>query len=350
MAPTLKCMTIFACMLAAATGATVIAAAAYADHAPSPAAVSAPVFRAAMIHFNPDSTAKFTAPGLTHEDNGRIVATEVALPADPPAGRIHALVTLHPVPKTEREVWDRWDRAGNVRLAVDGLPDLEVVRFMTSYGGRTDHVVDVSDLAPVLRSGRRLRAFVDTWVSPAWRIDVAFTYAPDTLYTPPVWAQPIFYTDSFNAEDHAAGAEAAVTVPAGLARVVLRYFSTGHCTDGRDDDEFVSKANVIAVDGVVVHRYYPWREDCRRFRERNPYCARWTDGYWSSDYSRSGWCPGDEVLPLEIDLTDHLTAGEHVIRFVIEDMRPRDESGHFGYWRVSAAVVGWDRPPRLWRN
>ncbi len=315
-----------------------------------PAPVSAEVFSGAMVHFNPDTTGRYAGPGLTPGDRGRTVSVEALLPEAPPPGRIKALLTLHPVPKTEREVWDRWDRAGNVRLTAPGLPDLELVRFMTAYGGRTDHEIDVSELAPLLRGRRALTAFVDTWVSPAWRIDLTLRFEPDTLYAPPVWAQPVFYDDSFDARDDAAGAEAAVEVPPGLARVVLRYFSTGHCTDGRDDDEFVSKANVIAVDGVVVERFHPWRDDCRRFRERNPYCARWTDGSWSSDYARSGWCPGAEVLPREIDLTDHLTPGRHVLRFAIEDMRPAGADGHYGYWRVSAAVVGWDRPPRLWRN
>lgn len=146
------------------------------------------------------------------------------------------------------------------------------------------------------------------------------------------------------------GAAAAVEIPPVMARVVLEYFSTGHCTDGRDADEFVSKANVISVDGVVVERFHPWRDDCRRYRDRNPYTSHWTDGAWSSDYSRSGWCPGLELEPVEIDLADHLTPGRHTIRFVIEDMRPKDAEGNFGYWWVSAHVVGWDRPPALWRN
>lgn len=312
--------------------------------------VVVPVLDRAMVHFNPDSTGLYARAGERVEDNGRAVVVAVDLPDDPPAGRIIAIFTLHPVPKTEREVFDRWDRAGNLRLVTAGLPDLEIARFMTAYGGRTDHEVDVSELAPLLRGRRTVRAFIDTWVSPAWRVDFALRFAPDTLYAPPTWALPVFYADSFNAQEHAGGVEVPVEVPPGLARVVMRCFSTGHCTDGRDDDEFVSKANVIAVDGVVVERFHPWRDDCRRFRERNPYCARWTDGSWSSDYSRSGWCPGVEVAPREIDLTDHLAPGRHVVRFAIEDMRPRDADGHFGYWRVSAALVGWDRPPRLWRN
>lgn len=310
----------------------------------------ATVFESAMVHFNPDTTALYSRPGLGHEDNGRVAVTHVLLPDDPPAGRIQARFTIHPVPRTEREVWDRWDRAGSLRLAVDGYPDLEIVRFITSYGGRTDHIVDVSELAPLLRGRRTMKAFIDTWSSPAWRVDFSLSFEPDTLYTPPVWVRPVFFTDSFNAHDFGDGAGVEVIVPDGLSRVVLRYLTTGHCTDGRGADEFVAKANVISVNGVVVHRFHPWRDDCRRFRDRNPYTARWTTGYWSSDYSRSGWCPGDEVLPLELDLSDHLVAGRHTVRFVIEDMRPRDEDGNHGYWRVSAALVGWDRPPDLWRN
>jgi hypothetical protein len=126
-----------------------------------------------------------------------------------------------------------------------------------------------------------------------------------------------------------------------MKRVVLYYLSSGHCTDGRDDDEFVSKDNVISVDGVVVERFRPWRDDCRRFRDVNPYTRRWSDGWWSSDYSRSGWCPGDYVPAVTLDVTDHLKPGEHVVTFNVENVRPRDENDHYGYWRLSSYLVGW---------
>ena len=318
--------------------------------APVSDTVAVAVFRGTMLHFLPDSSAKYAAPGVIPEDNGRIARASVDLPE--PAGpfRIRALLTLHPVPQDERSVYDRYDRAGNIRLVAAGMPDLEIVRFMTSYGGRTDHEVDVSELAPLLRGRRDIRAFVDTWVSPGWRVDFSLRYEPDTTYDAPVWARPIFYTDSMNRKEHESGVAVPVEIPSGLARVVLRYVSTGHCTDGRDEDEFVSKANVISVDGVVVARFHPWRDDCRAFRERNPYCARWSDGSWSSDYRRSGWCPGAEVEPTEFDLTDHLTPGKHTFRFVVLDMRPGNAEGDFGYWRISASLVGWDRKPSLWKN
>jgi hypothetical protein len=159
---------------------------------------------------------------------------------------------------------------------------------------------------------------------------------------PADWVLPLLYEESVTAERLANGPiPVAVAVPPGTGRVVLRYLVSGHCTDGTDDDEFVSKDNVVAVDGAEVERFRPWRDDCRRFRERNPYTRRWSDGWWSSDYSRSGWCPGDRVPPRLVDLSGVLAPGPHTVTFNVEGVRPKDAEGHFGYWRVSAALLGW---------
>src|SRR5690606_7265530 len=103
-----------------------------------------------------------------------------------------------------------------------------------------------------------------------------------------------FTNEAFGAD----GVESRFTIPDGLSRVKLYYLVSGHCTDGRGADEFESKDNVFTVDDVVVYRYQPWRDDCRQYRAINPYNRRWSDGFWSSDYSRTGWCPGTEVNPL----------------------------------------------------
>jgi Peptide-N-glycosidase F, C terminal len=308
------------------------------------------IFRNAAIRWSPDSLRFFARRGLSYADAGRGAVTAVTLPTLKGPHRITALLTVRPVPKSDREVCDRYDRAGSIRITIPGAPDLEVLRFITAYGGRTDHEVDVTALAPLLQGRRTFLAHIDTWTSPAWTVDFSLRYTPIPDFDNASWAAPVYRTDNFNREAMPNGDSATIVIPAGLARVVLRYTATGHCTDGVDADEFVSKANVIAVDGFVVARFHPWRDDCRSFRDRNPYCARWTDGSWSSDYSRSGWCPGVEVLPQEFDLTDHLRAGRHTIRIAIEDMRPRDAKGNYGYWRVAAALVGWKTPPRLWRN
>lgn len=308
------------------------------------------VFSRTSLHFSQDSSAKFLQPGETALDNGRVVEKSVTLPTIKEPTRIIAKLILYPVPVDERTVADRYDRGGNVRLAFPNQPDLEVLRFITSFGGETSHEADVTQLAPLLQGQKTFRASVDTWVSPGWELNFSLEYTPDTTAQMPDFVAPVYYEDSFTREKMPDGVNANVMIPDSFARAVIFYTSTGHCTDGRDEDEFVSKANVISVNDVVIERFHPWRDDCRKMREFNPYCARWTDGNWSSDFSRSGWCPGDIVLPHEIDATDHLQKGERKITIRIENMRPKNEEGNFGVWKVSAYVVGWKTEPRLWQN
>ncbi len=309
-----------------------------------------PIFDHQVLHFNPDSSDYYLEAPDIALDNGREAQTSATLPEFNHDTRIFAHVILSPIPKDMLTVHDRWDRAGNLRLTnLDG-PDIELSRFMTSYGGETTHKLDITHLAPLLTGKRDFISFVDTWVSPGWMVSLDLEFMPDTSAYAPDWVAPVYFTTGFNAQEMPNGVDVEIEIPDEFARVVLTYIVTGHCTDGRDEDEFVSKPNVISVDGVVVERLYPWRDDCREFRDRNPYTAKWTDGTWSSDYSRSGWCPGVEVDPIFIDLTDHLTAGNHTIHFEIENMRPVDDDGNFGYWRVSSHVIGWKEYPKLWMN
>jgi hypothetical protein len=308
------------------------------------AAGTVTVFEGAAIHFDSESPDPHPDDDVTYEDNGRVAVRTVALPEVPSGARIVARVATRPIPKDEVSVHDPWDRAGNVRLALPGRPDVEIVKFVTAYGGVTEHEVDVTHLAPVLVGECVFKGFVDTWLSPAWTIDFSLVYEDEgeTPDPPPDWVLPLLHEPSATAESLGDGGyEVDAVVPEGAERVVLYYLVSGHCTDGRDEDEFVSKDNVISVDGIVVERFRPWRDDCRRFRDINPYTRRWSDGWWSSDYSRSGWCPGDWVPPVTLDLSDHLGPGPHAVTFNIEGVRPRGDDDHLGYWRVSSYLVGW---------
>jgi hypothetical protein len=326
--------------LAAAVGALVVMSAAGA----SGDARTVAVFEGAAIHFDPEAADPDPADDTTYEENGRVAVRTATLPDRAQGTRITARVATRPIPKDEISVHDPWDRAGNVRLVVPGRPDIEIVKFVTAYGGVTEHEVDVTHLAPVLEGECTFKGFVDTWLSPAWTIDLSLVFESDDERRdpPPDWVVPLLHEPSASAESLGESGHAVdVDVPERTRRVLLYYLVSGHCTDGRDEDEFVSKDNVISVDRVVVERFRPWRDDCRRFRDVNPYTRRWSDGWWSSDYSRSGWCPGDWVPPVALDLTDHLTPGRHTVGFNIEGVRPRGDDDHLGYWRVSSYVVGW---------
>ena len=308
--------------------------------APPPQTV--PLFENVTIHFTPADSTRYDTPMAGARDNGRVMTTyrEISPPRGP--ARVTLRLAVRPIRQDIRSVVDRWDRAGSVRLVRPDMAPVELCRFMTAYGGPSEHEVDVTRAAPLLRGHCVFEVFIDTWVTPAWEVDVALVFTPvvDGSLPVPAWAMGALLPPG-NLTAAAPTAEAAVTIPPGLRRVELAAISTGHCTDGTDADEFITKDNVISVDGREVLRWRPWRDDCRELRALNPYCARWSDGSWSSDYERSGWCPGDVVLPNVVDLTPWLTPGAHTVSWQVEDIRAPDADGQRGYWRVSAMLAGW---------
>jgi hypothetical protein len=310
---------------------------------PEPEVVS--LYRDVTVHFTPADSTLYDSPFASARDKGRIMTTyrELTVPAGP--ARVLLNLEVRPIRKDIRNMVDRWDRAGWIRLVKPGMAPVELVRFMTAYGGAISHEVDITHLAPLLTGHCEFEVFIDTWVSPAWKVDAELRFVPTGVggVDPPAWAAGALFPDGgLNAETPEVSAE--VVIPAHTRWVEVAAITTGHCTDGRDADEFITKDNVLLVDGREVFRWRPWRDDCQDFRAVNPYCAKWADGSWSSDYSRSGWCPGDVAAPQFIDLSDWLTPGVHTLTWKVEDIRPKDPAdpdGHHGYWRISASLAGW---------
>ena len=115
----------------------------------------------------------------------------------------------------------------------------------------------------------------------------------------------------------------------------LRYISTGH--GGWDGgDEFTPKINTILIDGKPMFTYTPWREDCGCYRRFNPVSGNFWNGMSSSDYSRSGWCPGTATQPVYFDFS-YLKPGEHTITVAIPQGEPL--GGSFSHWAVSGVLV-----------
>ncbi len=305
---------------------------------PAPTVIT--LYEDVTVHFTPEEPDRHDSPFATAHDNGRVMRTYREFPPTVGRPRITAVLRVRPIVKDMRNVIDRWDRAGHVTLIKPGMAPIEMIKFMTAYGGAIEHEVDVTHLAPLLTGHCEFEVFIDTWVTPAWRVDVELVFMPGAGTAVPAWTHGLFFVDG-GLKTETPEVTGTVTIPEANRRALLYVMVSGHCTDGRDADEFISKDNVILVDGIEVHRFRPWRDDCGKLRAVNPYCARWSDGSWSSDYSRSGWCPGDVVRPVVVDLSEWLTPGEHEVSYRVEDIRPANDEGYHGYWRVSAHLSGW---------
>ena len=135
----------------------------------------------------------------------------------------------------------------------------------------------------------------------------------------------LFGTDSLTVE---------FDIPEDAKNVRLRYITTGHGGWG-GGDEFNPKANTIIVDGKDSFVYTPWRCDCGRYREWNPVSGNSWDGLTSSDYSRSGWCPGTATQPTYFDL-GAMKAGRHTL--TVASPQGAQEGGSISQWCVSGVL------------
>ena len=90
------------------------------------------------------------------------------------------------------------------------------------------------------------------------------------------------------------------------------------------------------INGEKRFVHTPWRCDCATFRDQSPVSGNFWNGLSSSDYSRSGWCPGTATNPVWFDLGD-LKPGKHTLSVAIP--QGKDEGESFSHWMVSGVVT-----------
>ncbi|MDX1701867.1 MAG: peptide-N-glycosidase F-related protein, partial [Melioribacteraceae bacterium] len=287
------------------------------------------IFEGNYIHFGGNVQNDTTI--YTELDNGRVLARTITLPEFNNPVKIIANIDVD-------SDGDPWDRAGTVYLDVPEQQNIEILKFITGFGGHSILDNDVTFLAPMLKGEVTIKAFVDTWVTRGWVFDFSLTFIEIDTLQQSSWNYATLFNSGLTKDQ--GRPSSLVNIPPDQERILLTYYVSGHCTDGQGADEFESKDNVIEIDDVEIHRYKPWRDDCINFRDRNPSSGRWGD-VWSSDLDRSGWCPGDIVYPLILDVSDQLSGGPHNLTYWIKDIRRKGLDGHYGYWRISSYLTGW---------
>lgn len=271
----------------------------------------------------------------------------------------------------------------------DYLPTVELMRFMTPFGvgfysSNNDTLSskrrpvyipkwekcvqwqqDITDLYPLLEDEAYVGVFIDTWTEQGYLASMELQFKESTISCDRMQRRqvmPLLNTVYYIGQEYPdIFARKPITtdfvLPKGARNVRLKYIVTGH--GGHDGgDEFVQKENILSVDGKEVKRFIPWRDDCASFRRFNPATGVWLEkrvasyigenGYTekeveepvgSSDFSRSNWCPGTDVVPEEVELDD-LKAGRHTFTVDIPKAQPIN-GNEMNHWLVSAYLV-WD--------
>ena len=276
-----------------------------------------------------------------------------------------------------------------VAAGKDYLPTVELMRFMTPFGvgyfsadkdstaykrrpvyidGWAQESVwqqDITDLYPLLQNEAYIGIYIDTWTDKGYKVNLEINFDESTIKQDVMPVRKVLplintvyyigqtYPDIFSRRD----ITIPFTIPVKAKNIRLKYIVTGHGGHS-GGDEFVQRENILSVDGAVIHRFIPWRNDCASFRRFNP-----TSGVWlkkrkiayiseegraekeieepiaSSDLSRSNWCPGSDVPPAIIPLDD-IKAGEHTLTISIPQAQAIDNN-KLNHWLVSSYLV-WE--------
>ena len=247
----------------------------------------------------------------------------------------------------------------------DYSPVVEIMRFFTSFGigqfndkvtvygqhweDSTLYKQEVTELLPLLQGERWIGVFIGNYDKGGHRVSLKLNYYPGSMEVSEkpnkkAWSMQLFNTlnvmemagqeygtlfgsDTLNAE---------VTIPEGVTNIRMRYITTGHGGWG-GGDEFNQKMNTISIDGKVLFQFTPWRCDCATFRKYNPASGNFWNGTSSSDYSRSGWCPGSVTNPVYFHVSD-LQPGKHWFSVTIP--MGANEGSSFSSWNVSGILIG----------
>ena len=353
-----------------------------------------PVFKDEQIHFADYEpyTDEIPFDTVIHFSHGTLIAKRVKLPELPKHYQIFA--EIH-----QRSNGDAYDRTASVfviptetarnfkdglqqgiealpklvgrdgkeyqgiKAEKDYLPPVELVRFFTSFGaGHFNDKVqidglewteenyykqEISELRDRLRGDVLIGAFIGNYDRGGHKISLdLLAYPEDYKWSKKPLKQhsvPLFNTcnilemsgQNYGRLFATDTMEVEFEIPDSTKNVRLRYISTGH--GGWDNgDEFNPKENAIFIDGVKMFTHTPWRCDCATFRDQNPVSGNFWNGLSSSDYSRSGWCPGTATNPVYLDLKG-LKPGKHTLRIAIP--QGKDEGESFSHWMVSGVLL-----------
>jgi hypothetical protein len=338
------------------------------------------------------------ADGWSRQDAGRLAIKSFEVPL----GLDHPKIVVSLKLKSAGDPWDKsgavllmsnnWSEAiladsskspGILLDAANGFnPPIELLRFITPFGvghysqetGADEYRPvyipkwedevswqnDVSHLWDSMKDSITLGVFIDTWSAEGFEINLDLEFIEQAKLRNPRPVREVLSlvnTTKLHSEQHPFDGfatrplDCAFQLSETASNATLHYIATGHGGHSAGD-EFVRCEHILALDSDTIAQYTPWRDDCASFRRFNPSSGVWTERtYWrgdsideriaSSDYSRSGWCPGSDVPALEFKL-GNLQAGQHEFTIDIPTAQPYTDSA-MNFWNV-AAYLTWDGP------
>jgi hypothetical protein len=204
-----------------------------------------------------------------------------------------------------------WDYIANLTLCDVDDPTVcttELGRWITTYGREGRWVTDVSPMLALLRDGGVRRLHLNP--ANAYVVDLSIRLFDAGKGSHPDEAVYLFSGGAFGAAYNDAYAPLTVDVPADVTKVELAAVITGHGWGVEADNcaEFCDHDHHFGVNGVDFVKAHPEAGTSRGCQDQvgagvipNQF-GTWVLG-------RGGWCPGLDVKPWVVDVTDAVVIG-----------------------------------------
>ena len=258
------------------------------------------------------------------------------------------------------------------------LPNIELLRFMTPFGvgffnnheniktrkpvyipkweDKVSWQQDITHLLTLLEDEVYIGVYIDTWTKEGYNLSVDLNIEeskiPNHLKTE-TGVIPLVNTTKYVSDqgyyDNFSNENLSTTfyLNSSIKNAKLYYITTGHGGHS-EGDEFTKKEHIITLDNKTIKQFTPWRDDCASFRRFNPHSGVWTETTtWkdeqieeriaSSDYSRSNWCPGSDIIP-EIIKLGELKSGNHILEISVPEAQAIN-GNKINYWMTSTYII-----------
>jgi hypothetical protein len=296
-----------------------------------------------------DETVTVFAEEYVHfgEENRRQVDVPVTFPDDTASySQITGRFSLD-CPDSRCDWWDRYATFGIVQDAgTEAESYIELDRFITPYRVGFSWESDLTDLRPLLTGEQTMRVFIDTWVTDGhengngWLFTAELDFAGGAPPSPaataniPVWGHLSWLAGLPDNPVEAQVVPQDIDLP-DHSSATLRSFISGHgWNNNQNCAEFCAKDHLFAVNGEEEGREV-WREDCAETVTDGLQRGTW-------EYSRAGWCPGAQVYPWDIDISDETTdTSSASVGYRLEDFEWRGD-GDQPYYYLSAMIITYE--------
>lgn len=210
-----------------------------------------------------------------------------------------------------------WDRLQHLHLCTDSETcDIEIGRWITTYGRSGKWVTDITSLIPHLKQNAKNK-FRFSVAGDQYVNYLDFLFIPDEESTHPIEIHKLYNgTTQFNEEYNTKFEEITLDIPSTAKKVVISAYITGHGNGSEQENcaEFCKFESIFGVNGTDFEIDFDNAGTDRGcFNLVDEGVVPNQSGSWP--FGRAGWCPGQDVKLINIDITDKVITGTNTFTY-----------------------------------